>query len=166
MFYDIQNQLNEKGEFSVKHRILTPNGNLKWVDNNGKFIFDENNIPIRLDGIVTDRTKQYQAEEELDLELKLQEALIDTASTYINLDPKDVENTINRSLEKMGQFVLGLDYEYTLETFENNFDVTGHLKTYIIGSFSLAILCASICGVLGFIFFSIFEKKKITLQNG
>ncbi len=67
---------------------------------------------------------------------------------------------------KMGQFVLGVDYNYTLDTFKNNFEITDHLKTYIVGSFSLAIICAVVFGILGFLFFSIFDKKKITVQNG
>lgn len=67
---------------------------------------------------------------------------------------------------KMGQLVLDVNYNYTLDTFRNNFEITDHLKTYVIGSFSLAILGATIFGVLGFLFFSVFEKKKIAVQNG
>jgi len=67
---------------------------------------------------------------------------------------------------KMGQFILDVNYNYTLDTFKNNFEITDHLKTYIIGSFSLAILGATICGILGFLFFSIFDKKKTAVQNG
>lgn len=124
---EIEKQLIDKGEFNVKHRIFTQNGTLKWVNNNGKFVFDSNKIPVRLDGIVFDRTQQYLAEEELDQELHLQEALIDIASTYINLDPKDVENTINRSLEKMGLFVAAdrsyiFDYDFDLGTTSNTYE--------------------------------------------
>ena len=67
---------------------------------------------------------------------------------------------------KMGQFILDVNYNYTIDTFKNNFDITDHLKTYIIGSFSLAILGAALCGALGFLFFSIFDKKKTAVQNG
>ncbi|MFD2822402.1 DUF2062 domain-containing protein [Lacinutrix iliipiscaria] len=67
---------------------------------------------------------------------------------------------------KVGQFVLGVNYNYTLDTFKNNFEVSDHLKTYIIGSFTLAVTCAILFGVLGFLFFSIFEKKKTALHNG
>ena len=67
---------------------------------------------------------------------------------------------------KLGEYILGLHHEFTIETFQNNFNITDHLKTYIVGSFALAASCATISGLLGFIFFSIFEKKKISLQNG
>jgi PAS domain S-box-containing protein len=124
---EIQIQLQEKGEFDVKHRIITPSGKLKWINNNGKFIVNADNKPVRLDGIVSDRTQQYHAEEELEQELQLQEALIDIASTYINLDPKDVENTINRSLEKMGLFVAAdrsyiFDYDFESATTSNTYE--------------------------------------------
>lgn len=67
---------------------------------------------------------------------------------------------------KMGQFILGIDYNYTLDMFKNGFEITDHLKTYIIGSFSLAIVGALVFGFIGFLFFSIFEKKNAALQNG
>lgn len=67
---------------------------------------------------------------------------------------------------RLGEYILGLNHNYSMETFQNNFDISEHLKTYIVGSFVLAVSCAIICGLLGFIFFSIFEKKKISLQNG
>lgn len=66
---------------------------------------------------------------------------------------------------KMGQFVLGIDYEYTMEEMTENFEVTKHLKTYFVGSFSLAIISATILGIVGYLFFSIVNKKKMTLHN-
>ncbi len=64
---------------------------------------------------------------ELDQELKLQEVLIDIASTYINLDPKDVENTINKSLAKMGLFVSSdrayiFDYDFEKGSTSNTYE--------------------------------------------
>jgi PAS domain S-box-containing protein len=124
---DIRNQLIEHQKFSVKYKIKTKEGDIKWVNNNGKFVLNNANQPIRLDGIISDRTQQFLAEDELDQELQLQEALIDIASTYINLDPKDVENTINRSLEKMGLFVAAdrsyiFDYDFEKATTSNTYE--------------------------------------------
>jgi PAS domain S-box-containing protein len=119
--------LNTEGHYNVKYRIVTPSGIVKWVRNRGKYIFDEHNNPIRIDGAVMDRTLQYQAQENLDQEIRLQEALIDIASTYINLDPKDVVNTINNSLEKMGLFVSAdrayiFDYDFENGTTSNTYE--------------------------------------------
>lgn len=124
---EIKRSLIKKGRFSASYRIKTPSGAIKWISNKGKFVYDQNLQPIRIDGVITDRTKQYLAQETLDQEVKLQEVLIDIASTYINLNPKDVENTINQSLQKMGLFVSSdrayiFDYNFDNETTSNTYE--------------------------------------------
>jgi PAS domain S-box-containing protein len=124
---EIKNSIIKNGEFTAKYRIKTPSGDIKWIKNKGKLIYDQYGNPIRIDGVITDRTRQYLAQETLDQELKLQEVLIDIASTYINLDPKDVENTINQSLEKMGLFVSSdrayiFDYDFENGTTSNTYE--------------------------------------------
>jgi len=123
----IQESLEATGEFNVRYRIKTPSGKIKWLRNRGKYIYDQHHSPIRLDGVIMDRTRQYIAQNMLDQELKLQEALIDIASTYINLNPKDVENTINKSLAKMGLFVSSdrayiFDYDFDKGTTSNTYE--------------------------------------------
>ncbi len=123
----INQQLLTEGHYNEKYRIVTPSGKVKWVRNKAKFIYDEQKNPIRIDGVVMDRTQQYHAQEALDQELKLQEALIDIAATYINLDLKEVENTINESLKKMGLFVSAdrayiFDYDFVNETTTNTYE--------------------------------------------
>jgi PAS domain S-box-containing protein len=120
-------QLQKNGSYSVRYRIITPSGKTKRIRNKGKYVYDKNNVPIRLDGVVMDRTEQYLVQESLEQERRLQEALIDIASTYINLDPKDVENTINSSLKKMGLFVSAdrayiFDYNFEAETTSNTYE--------------------------------------------
>jgi glycosyltransferase involved in cell wall biosynthesis len=95
--------------------------------------------------------------------LKLNKAI---AFAFSNISLPPFIPFILYASSKMGQFILDVNYNYTLDTFKNNFEITDHLKTYIIGSFSLAILGATICGILGFLFFSIFDKKKTAVQNG
>jgi len=123
----IYEKLQNQGKFNEKYRIKTPSGKIKWVRNKAKIVKDTNNIPIRIDGIIMDRSSQYEAQENLDQELKLQEVLIDIASTYINLDLRDVENTINESLEKMGRFVQAdrayiFDYDFDAKTTSNTYE--------------------------------------------
>lgn len=61
---------------------------------------------------------------------------------------------------KLGSWMLGESFTLSRASITSNFDVFSHLKLYVIGSFSLAILAASIAGILGFVLFSIFNKKK------
>lgn len=66
----------------------------------------------------------------------------------------------------MGNFVLGQQMDYSLSDFTQNFDFYKNLSTYIVGSFSLAII-ASICfGILGYITFKIFNRIQPALKNG
>ncbi|MCC5927248.1 MAG: response regulator [Bacteroidetes bacterium] len=123
---EIYKQLETKGSANVKYRIQTPTGEIKWVRSKSKVIYNDDGTPIRIDGIFADRTPQYTAQEQLDKEILLQEALIDIASTYINLDLKDVEKTINDSLKKMGEFVRA-DRSYI---FDYNFDTKTTSNTY------------------------------------
>ncbi|MBG7610985.1 response regulator [Polaribacter sp. BAL334] len=119
--------LEKNGNFNVKYRIKTNSGKIKWIRNKGKYIYDEHQNPIRLDGVVSDRTIEYLAKKSLDNEIELQNALIDIASTYINLEPEDLELTINSSLEKMGLFVNAdrayiFDYDFKTNTTSNTFE--------------------------------------------
>jgi glycosyltransferase involved in cell wall biosynthesis len=66
---------------------------------------------------------------------------------------------------KMGQFVLGIEYSYTMEEMTTNFEVLKHLKTYLVGSFSLATVSAIVLGCLGYIVFTIISRKQISLQH-
>lgn len=67
---------------------------------------------------------------------------------------------------KLGQLILGVEYEYTLDTFKDNFEITEHLKTYVVGSFALATFASILLGLLGLIIFSVFKKKKVAVHNG
>ncbi len=123
----IYSDLEQKGEYNVSYRIVTPTGKVKWVRNKAKYIYGIDKKPVRLDGVVMDRSSHYHAQEILDQELKLQEVLIDIASTYINLDPVEVENTINESLKKMGLFVSAdrayiFDYDFIEGTTSNTYE--------------------------------------------
>ncbi|GAA3593061.1 DUF2062 domain-containing protein [Flavivirga amylovorans] len=66
---------------------------------------------------------------------------------------------------KMGQYLLGIKLEYTREEMIENFEVLKHLKTYIVGSFSLAIIAATGFGLLSYFLFLILDKK-VVLNNG
>ncbi|WP_194974597.1 ATP-binding protein [Aquiflexum lacus] len=127
VIYEVFSLLKKNGFYEVEHKIFTPSGKVKWVLNRGKLVYEGNSHAVRIDGVIMDRTSEHIAQETLAQELRLQETLIDIASTYINLDTKDVENTINRSLEKMGLFVSAdrayiFDYNFENETTTNTYE--------------------------------------------
>jgi len=87
------------------------------------------------------------------------------AFTFSNVSLPPFIPLVLYASSKMGQFVLGENYTYSLEMFTENFEALNHIKTYIIGSFSLAIISATTLGILGYLFLSIFEKKNVILKH-
>ena len=67
---------------------------------------------------------------------------------------------------EFGQYLLNVDYGYSKNELVENFEVLTHLKAYIIGSFSLALVSATVLGICGYVFFLIFDKKKVIFDNG
>jgi PAS domain S-box-containing protein len=57
-------QLLEEGKAERECRIIKPDGSIVWVNDRSKMIYDENQQPIRVDGVTRDITERKQAEEE------------------------------------------------------------------------------------------------------
>ena len=94
--------------------------------------------------------------------LKLNKAI---AFTFSNVSlPPFIPFIIFVSLE-LGQWVLGEKISYSVEEMMDNFEVFKHLKTYLVGSFTLAFIGAIVFGFTGFVFFNFFNKKNMVLKN-
>lgn len=66
---------------------------------------------------------------------------------------------------KMGNFILGQNQSFNMRDITENFEVITQLKTYVIGSFSLAIIASSALGILSYFLFLLFQKKKVVMTN-
>jgi len=60
-----------------------------------------------------------------------------------------------------GNLVLGIKSHYTLDGIREHFDLMQHLEAYLVGSIVLSTTSAIIFGVLGYLFFSIIDRKKV-----
>lgn len=67
---------------------------------------------------------------------------------------------------KMGAFVTGEELIYTVDEMVDNLGFITHLKTYIIGSITLSIVASTIFGFLGYLILTVFDRKKIAVNNG
>lgn len=101
---EIISEVVEKSEYEKKYRIKTPDGQIKWVQNKGKLIY-ENGVPIRMNGILVDITEKKKTEELLEAQEELKNILIELSSTYINMDLDEVDRQIQNSLRRIGEFV-------------------------------------------------------------
>lgn len=67
---------------------------------------------------------------------------------------------------KLGEHILNVKNTYELEELTQNFALVTHLKTYVIGSLALAVICACFFGVIGYLLFLILSKKKMVTNHG
>jgi PAS domain S-box-containing protein len=102
---EISHQLKSKGRCTSRNRIIRPNGSHLRVHMSGKVVFNEANEPIRVDGVMVDRTHHHEAETALINEVRFQKVLIDISTTYINLDTDQLDAAIQNSLSDLGSFV-------------------------------------------------------------
>lgn len=61
---------------------------------------------------------------------------------------------------KIGAYILNKEFKLNMSDIGLDFDIKTHLLQYIIGSFTLAIMMAVICGLSGYIFLKLFKKEK------
>lgn len=62
---------------------------------------------------------------------------------------------------QIGNWVLGIQSYYTLEGIRENFDLMQHLEAYLVGSIVLSTSSALFFGSLGYVFFSVTDRKKV-----
>ena len=61
---------------------------------------------------------------------------------------------------KVGDLVLGTETNYSIDSIKENFQLMNHLKTYLVGSVIFSTLAAFAFGLLGYLVFSISDKKN------
>lgn len=66
---------------------------------------------------------------------------------------------------KLGSWLLGEHFVLSLNEIDPSLELMKFLKSYIVGSLVLSVVGAITCGLIGYIFLTLFERKKI-LDNG
>ena len=67
---------------------------------------------------------------------------------------------------QLGALVTGDELRFSIEKFAANFQVLKHLKTYVIGSFVLAVLASLLFGFVGYFSLMVLSRRKMTVDNG
>ncbi len=97
------NSLHSKTPYQIIHRLLMPDGRIKWVEECGDTDFDAEDKPISSWGTVQDITKsQLEVEATLATRIELQ-AVIDAATevAIISTDVNGVISLFNKGAERM-----------------------------------------------------------------
>ncbi|QQX77880.1 MULTISPECIES: DUF2062 domain-containing protein [Aequorivita] len=66
---------------------------------------------------------------------------------------------------KLGSWLLGENFVLAMSEIDPSLELMKYLKSYIVGSLALSLSAAVFCGLMGYLFLSLFERKKI-LDNG
>lgn len=67
---------------------------------------------------------------------------------------------------RMGTLMTGEELTYSFDSIVTNFEFITHLKTYIIGSLTLSVLGGLLFGSVGYLLLTLFNRKKIAVENG
>ncbi|HWQ49929.1 MAG TPA: PAS domain S-box protein [Methanosarcina sp.] len=95
--YAIKEALNGK-TFSIDHRIITADGEELTVHAQAEVIFDENNTPIRMRGIVQDITERKRAEEKIQI---LANAVESSNDAIVTLSLEGIVTSWNKAAEQV-----------------------------------------------------------------
>lgn len=122
----IFNRLNTEGSSSAEYRIITKTGEIKWLLNKSKVIFNNNQERVRLDGVLIDITQRKQAEQQ-QLESKRQaqakSRLLDALSTFNTylLQEEEWILALSKGIEVIGNAIAcERVYFYECVAHENN----------------------------------------------
>ena len=89
--------LENKNYYEIEHRILWPNGTVRWLLERGDVIRDKNNKPIRMLGMVQDITDKKEIEKDLEDRRDLLEKMVkEKTSELENSNKKLLEEIIER----------------------------------------------------------------------
>lgn len=126
-FPKIKKVLKKDDGYTLIYRIITRSKEIKWVRDSGRMIYNEDGVAIRVDGKITDISKEISIQDSMNSQLKLQNILMRIATDYINLGVHESQEEIKNSLKLIGEFAdvdraYIFDYDWEKGTCSNTFE--------------------------------------------
>ena len=98
--------------FAFDYRLRTKSGEWKWIGTYGKVVArDETGKPIRMICTHTDISDRKAAEVTLEQQLKLEKLVSTISTSFINLNPNEVNSSLQIALKQVGELT-GADRSY------------------------------------------------------
>ncbi|MBF0256792.1 MAG: PAS domain S-box protein, partial [Gammaproteobacteria bacterium] len=98
---EVQKSLdNPSRSYQVRHRVIWPDGQIRWLEENGRVHVDARGLPERMLGMVKDITESHQAEDAL---IRSQDLF---RSTLENLEMLAVQLDRNGNISFVNEFLL------------------------------------------------------------
>ena len=90
------------GSSEIEHRILRPDGEVRWLLSRVRLARDSAGVPIRLDGIATDITESKRAQEEMRAQRDFAQQIMTTMGQGLTVTNQDGKfEYVNPAYEKM-----------------------------------------------------------------
>jgi len=129
---DSVNGCIEKGtDYAIEHRIIWPDGTVRWVSETGDVIRDDAGQAIRMLGIVQDITARKQAEEDLRWQLRVNTAIARLSSSLIS-GSADIA-TIAQTVLEEAKGLTESEHGYVTTIDPNTGDAVAHTLTGMMG---------------------------------
>ena len=112
------------GVFDQEYRIVRPDGAVRWLHARSTPIIDASGAVAYHTGAAVDITQRKEMEDEMRLQTRLQDMLMQISSTYISLPLDRVDLAIETSLGDLGRFVAAdrvyiFDYDFEQQVCSN-----------------------------------------------
>jgi PAS domain S-box-containing protein len=121
--YDILNSV-QTGKYYNEHRILLPDGKIRWIMGRGSILYDKENKPERLIGVSIDITNSKEFENALKNSEKLKSSILDSIYSHILvLDSKGVIISVNKSWRQFTAENQGLGKEFNIAQGDNYLEI-------------------------------------------
>jgi PAS domain S-box-containing protein len=87
---NVEQALNGDKDYAIEHRIIWPDGNVRWVAETGDVLQNEEGDPIRMLGVVQDITSRKQVEQEVVRQKEMLETTLESLThPFFVLDADD-----------------------------------------------------------------------------
>lgn len=100
----IQGAINHGQGYELEHRIICPDGSLRYLLVRGQPILNHRGQVTRLFGTALDITHQKAVEHHLSDRFALEQLITTISTQFINLDWADIDHEIETALAKIGEF--------------------------------------------------------------
>lgn len=85
LWEDVQKGLSMDGTFEVTYRIVTNDGQTKWMWERGRGVYEDDETLVALEGFITDITARKEYEQELRELSQFRQTIIESANIWINV---------------------------------------------------------------------------------
>ena len=156
-------QLGDKARYSEQYRIIRPNGEIRWIMDNGFPLYDDQGVCFGVTGIAIDVTEQKKQEEELRIAKEIAEKASYAKDEFIQNMSHDIrtplvgiigmanllQQELQKSQEKEYAHMIEMSGEQLLVLFNSILDIvsSNNSKEHVIEkqSFDLYELIKGIC---------------------